>query len=150
MPAGIEIPRRLLLAYGRLGERLPPERVADALAAGLLEAGMPEPDLLPLAEEEALGTTLPALLEGLGFDLRMRAARAVVLAVASLQPRGLAGTLPFEIATRARQAGVPCYAVVHSNGMDLFDMRMLDLQAVLEGRTTASLKAAGRTLAELT
>jgi glycerate kinase len=147
--AGIAIPRRLLLAYGSLGPRLPAAAVARALAAGFAEAGSPEPDLLALDGDAGGKLTASALLDGQGFDARMRAARAVVLAVVSLAPRGLAGSLPFEVATRARQAGVPCYAVVHTNGMDLFDMRMLDLQTVLEGRSAASLQAAGRALAQL-
>jgi glycerate kinase len=53
-----------------------------------------------------------------------------------------------EIATRSRQAGVPCHAIVGSRQLDAFGMRMLDLQTVLEATTTRELTAAGRRLAK--
>ena len=53
----------------------------------------------------------------------------------------------FEIATRARQAGVPAYAVTGENELDAFDARMLDLQVILEARTVRGLAAAGTKLA---
>ncbi len=89
------------------------------------------------------------LLDEVDFDRRMRAARAVVIAVALLQERALAGSLAFEIATRARQAGVPCYAVAGENRLDPFDARILDLQAILQAADERALVAAGRRLAEL-
>jgi glycerate 2-kinase len=55
----------------------------------------------------------------------------------------------FEIATRARQAGVPAYAVAGENALDPFDERILDLQAILEASSPRALEAAGRHLAEL-
>jgi glycerate kinase len=90
-----------------------------------------------------------ALLEALDFDARMRRARAVVLAQWRLQERTLAGSAAFEIATRARQAGVPAYAVTAENTLDAFDARILDLQVILEASTARALAAAGRRLAEL-
>ena len=61
----------------------------------------------------------------------------------------VAGSAAFEIATRARQAGVPAYAVTGENALGAFDARMLDLQLVLEARGPRGLAAAGRRLASL-
>ena len=63
--------------------------------------------------------------------------------------RTLLGSLSFEIASRARQAGVPAYAVTAENALDAFDARILDLQLILQARTGRALQAAGRTLAGL-
>jgi glycerate kinase len=78
----------------------------------------------------------------------LREGRAVVIAAARLDERTLAGSLAFEVATAARQSGVPAYAVAAQSALDLFDARMLDLQMVLQARTAQSLRAAGRKLAE--
>ncbi len=87
------------------------------------------------------------VLDGLGFDARMLAARAVVLAVQRLRERTLAGSVAFEIATRARQAGVPGYAVAAVDELDSFDARMLDLQVVLTADSRRALRGAGGRLA---
>ena len=91
----------------------------------------------------------PFVLETLGFDRRMREARAVVTGEGKLDQQSLAGKLVSEVATRARQSGVPCYAVVGVRELDSFGARMLDLQTVIEAGTTAALEAAGERLAEL-
>ena len=101
-------------------------------------AGKPEPDECPIED------SLPA-----DFDVRMRRARAMIVGVGRLDRHTLAGSPAFEIATRARQAGVPAYAVTAVDELDPFDARMLDLQVVLEARNTHGLSTAGRTLAEL-
>ena len=89
------------------------------------------------------------VLDALGFDRRMRAARAVVTGEGTLDRQSLAGKAVSEIATRSRQGGVPCHAIVGSRGLDAFGARVLDLQAVLEAGTVAELERAGRELAEL-
>jgi glycerate kinase len=89
------------------------------------------------------------VLDATGFDARMRAARAVVTGEGRLDLQSLAGKVVSEVATRARQAGVPCYAVVGSRELDSFGARLLDLEAVLEAGTTRGLRAAGRRLAKL-
>jgi glycerate kinase len=89
------------------------------------------------------------VLDALDFDARMRAARAVVTGEGRVDQQSLAGKLVSEIATRARQAGVPCYAVVGRRDLDSFGARVLDLQAIIEARTLSALQAAGRHLAEL-
>ncbi len=56
--------------------------------------------------------------------------RAVVIACARLHDRTLAGSVTFEVATRARQAGVPAYAVAGRDELDPFEARILDLQVI--------------------
>jgi len=89
------------------------------------------------------------VLEQLDGDARMRAARAVVVGEGLLDLRTLAGKAPGELATRARQSGVPCFAVVGGRTLDAFGGRILDLQAVLEASTVDELELAGRQLATL-
>lgn len=85
----------------------------------------------------------PFVLAALDYETRMRAARAVITGEGRLDRQSLVGKIVSEVATRARQAGVPCHAVVGSNALDLFDLRILDLQLVLEATTIAELEAAG-------
>lgn len=89
----------------------------------------------------------PFVLDELGFDARMRAARAVVVGEARLDRATLEGRVAGEIATRARQAGVPCHAVVGEDAIDRFDARILDLQGVVVASTLDAIEAAGETLA---
>jgi glycerate kinase len=89
------------------------------------------------------------VLDAMAFDQRMRRARAVVTGEGRLDTQSLAGKAVSEIATRARQSGVPCHAVVGRRELDAFGLRVLDLQAVLEARTSAEIEVAGRALAEL-
>ena len=87
------------------------------------------------------------VLDALGFDARMRAARAVVTGEGKLDAQSLTGKVVSEVATRARQAGVPCHAIVGTRELDTFGARILDLQTVREAGTPAALRAAGRRLA---
>ena len=87
------------------------------------------------------------VLEQLAFDARMRAARAVVVGEARLDRGTLGGRVAGEAAIRARQAGVPCHAIVPRNAIDGFDARILDLQAIVEATTIAELEDAGERLA---
>jgi glycerate kinase len=88
----------------------------------------------------------PWVLDALGFDRRMRAARAVVTGEGQLDEQTLQGKLVGEIGTRTRQAGVPLHAIVGRDELDPFGKRMLDLMLVLEATTLAELEAAGETL----
>lgn len=146
------LPRTLLVVARSFEERLTAQRVAAAIARGL-EAGGWQTDLCPIDPGEAppAGSAgrVRELLDDLDFDARMRASRAVILAERRLQEDTLAGSAAFEIATRARQAGVPAYAVTAENRLDSFDARILDLQAILEAGSARSLRAAGRRLADL-
>jgi hypothetical protein len=150
------IPDTPLIAATAFGPRLAATRVAAALEEGLRAGGVAPGDQCPLqtapeagnrASPRPRGAELASLLAALDFDVRMRAARAVVLAERWLEERTLQDTTAFEIATRARQAGVPCYAVTSRNRLDAFDARMLDLQLVLQARDASALRAAGRRLA---
>ena len=142
-------PRHLLVASSAFGPRLSASAVAAAIARGVRAGGLPEPDLLPLSPAEEASEDVRALLDALDFDARMHRARAVVIAAARLEERTLAGSLAFEIATRARQSGVPAYAVTAENLLDAFDARILDLQTILEARGARSLTTAGRMLASI-
>jgi hypothetical protein len=84
-----------------------------------------------------------------GFDARLHLARALVIAAAELDPGRLPASMSFELATRARQGGVPAFAVTAHDGLDRFDARILDLQAVVQVGTLRGLAAAGRRLAKL-
>jgi glycerate 2-kinase len=89
------------------------------------------------------------VLDAVEFDARMLAARAVVTGEGKLDQQSLAGKLVSEIATRTRQSGVPCYAVVGTNELDSFGARVLDLQVILEAGSPTTLRSAGKQLAEL-
>lgn len=89
----------------------------------------------------------PFVLEQLDFDTRMRAARAVIVGEGRLERATLEGRVAGEIATRARQAGVPCHAIVGADAIDRFDARILDLQAILVASTLAEIETAGVALA---
>ncbi|HWG07578.1 MAG TPA: glycerate kinase [Solirubrobacteraceae bacterium] len=141
------ISRTLLLAARPFGARLPAERVATAIADGLRDGGW-EVDPCPFDDGSEQAAVI-SFVRSVDFEARMRAARAVVIAEPRLDERTLAGTLAFEIATRARQGGVPAYAVTGENSLNSFDARILDLQTILQARTHRSLVSAGRKLAEL-
>jgi hypothetical protein len=142
------IRRHALLACEPFSPRASAERVASALAGGLVAAGAPQPDAVELAAEES-DRDAAAALERAGFHARMLAARAVIVAVPSLSERTLAGSAAFEVATLARQSGVPCYGVAAKVELNEFDLRILDLQLVLGARGEAALRRAGERLAEI-
>ena len=110
-----------------------------------------DPGAVAVALRDERGARLvagvPFVLEALDFDARMRAAHAVVVGERRLDRSTLRGRVAGEIATRARQGGVPCHAVVGADAIDRFDARILDLQAIVEATTVAELEAAGEALA---
>jgi glycerate kinase len=159
--------RTLLVASRAFGERLDAQRVAAAVARGLRDGGW-QADPCPIEPLEATSRPprqrseasggrgsppadprLRELLLALDFDGRMRAARALIICERELHEDTLAGSVAFELATRARQAGVPAFAVTAHNGLDRFDARVLDLQAIVEAPGARSLRSAGRKLAGL-
>lgn len=131
----IGISHTVLVAAEALDARLSADSAASALAEGICENGSLTVDPYPLGE-----------LRG-DFDARMKASRAVVILAPSLDERTLLGSVPFEIATRARQSGVPAYAVTRENDLDPFDARILDLQLVIKARSLRALTQAGVRLA---
>jgi glycerate kinase len=68
------------------------------------------------------------VLDALDFDRRMLAAFAVVTGEGRLDEQTLAGKAVFEVATRCRQAGVPCYAVVGADVLDAFGKRLMNIE----------------------
>jgi glycerate 2-kinase len=136
--------KRLTQRLGALARRLdrdprgmPFTGAAGGLAGGLWAAFGAE--LVPGAA---------SVLDELGFDPRMRAARAVVSGEGRLDQQSLAGKAVSEVATRARQAGVPCYAIAGQNELSAFGMRILDLQGVQCAGTPGRLRSAGKRLGE--
>jgi glycerate 2-kinase len=141
-PQAVERLTKRLHALARRSER-DPRGVPMTGAAGGLSGG------LWAAFRAELVPGAAFVLDAVDFDLRMRRARAVLTGEGKLDQQSLAGKLVSEIATRARQSGVPCYAVVGRRELDTFGVRVLDLQMVIEAGTVGRLRAAGRTLAEV-
>lgn len=120
-----------------------PRGVAMTGAAGGLSGGL----WAAFGAELVQGAVF--ILDTLGFDARLRRARAVVLGEGRLDDQSLAGKALSEAAVRARQMGVPSHAIVGSRSLDAFGARILDLQTILEGGTPRQLQAAARRLARL-
>jgi glycerate kinase len=148
------ISQTVLVALEAFEGDLDAARGAAAVGRGLcVGEAMLEVDLCPLDgigdahahEPSAIATRLAEL----DFDTRMRAARAVVVGAGRLDEATLLGSATFEVATRARQAGVPAYAVTAVNALSPFDARILDLQVVLQARDVRGLRRAGEQLAEI-
>jgi glycerate kinase len=74
------------------------------------------------------------VLDVTGFDARARDAHAVVTGEGRLDDQTLSGKAVFEIATRCRQGGVPCYAVVGSDALDAFERRLMNLEVEAAAR----------------
>jgi glycerate kinase len=89
------------------------------------------------------------VLDAIGFDDAMRAARFVVTGEGRLDAQTLEGKACAEVATRARQGGVACHAVVGSNDLDPFRARVLDFGLIIEAGSIDALEAAGRELAAI-
>ena len=90
----------------------------------------------------------PYVLDRLGFDEALRTTAFVVTGEGRLDRQTLAGKIVGEVATRARQSGVRCHAVVGGRELDDFEARMLDLETVTEAGDLDAFAAAGRELAE--
>ena len=88
----------------------------------------------------------PYVLDAVGFDARMREAAFVVTGEGKLDAQTLAGKICGEVATRCRQRGVACHAIVGRNELEPFEERIIDLASVTEATTLAELEAAGRAL----
>jgi glycerate kinase len=95
----------------------------------------------------AHGATLvagaPYVLDTIGFDALMRGSAFVVTGEGALDDQTLQGKIVGEVATRCRQGGVTCHAIVGRNNLDPFGERIIDLASVTEATTLAELKRAG-------
>jgi glycerate kinase len=89
------------------------------------------------------------VLDAIGFDALMRASAFVVTGEGSLDEQTLQGKIVGEVATRCRQGGVTCHAIVGRNRLDPFGERIIDLASVTEATTLDRLRSAGAALVEL-
>ena len=137
--------RSLTRRLNALARRLPrdPRGVPMTGAAGGLSGGL----WSAFGAELVPGAAF--VLDAVGFDARMRSARAVVSGEGKLDQQSLVGKIVSEVATRARQAGVPCHAVVGTRELDAMGARVLDLDRVVAASTLVEIEAAGRALAEV-
>jgi glycerate kinase len=145
MPAVIS--KTVLVLSEDFAEGLDAEGVGAALARGLGADAALDCDLCPVSAGASAPVQAGRLLDERDFDRRLRAARCLLIATARLEDDTLAGSIVFEAATRARQTGVPTYAVTARDRLDPFEARIVDLQLVLEAGSSRALSAAGRKLA---
>ena len=134
-----EMVRRLAERLDSLAASLPrdPRGVAMTGAAGGLSGGL----------WAGLGASLvpgaPYVLDVVGFDERLRAADAVVVGEGKLDEQSLMGKIVGEIASRAREVGVPVHAIV---GVDALGDGAA-FASVTEATTLAEIEAAGERVA---
>jgi glycerate 2-kinase len=88
------------------------------------------------------------VLNALGFDESMRASAFVVTGEGRIDEQTLQGKLVGEVATRCRQAGVPCHGIVGRIELDAFSQRILDFASLREATTLEELEEAGRRLVD--
>jgi len=140
--AGPKTVKQLERRLQQQAQRLPrdPRGVPMTGAAGGLAGG------LWAAHGAHLEPGAAFVLKTLNFDERLRAARAGVVGEGRLDATTLEGKIAGEIATRARQAGVPCHAIVGTNAIDRFSARILDLQVIQQASTIQELQQAGERL----
>ena len=138
-PAMVE---RLERRLSELAEKLQRDPRGEPMtgAAGGLSGG------LWAAHGARLVAGAPYVLDAIGFDPLMRESAFVVTGEGRLDSQTLAGKIVGEVATRCRQGGVTCHAIVGSNALESFDERIIDLASVTEATTLQELEAAGRAL----
>lgn len=88
------------------------------------------------------------VLAAVRYDERMRAADLVITGEGRVDESTLTGKAVFEVATRARQAGVPCHAIAGENALDDFSFRLLGLDSIQEAGTPEQIAAATTRLRE--
>ncbi|HYN92149.1 MAG TPA: glycerate kinase [Thermoleophilaceae bacterium] len=134
--------KRLERRLDELASKLPrdPRREPMTGAAGGLSGG------LWAGHNARLVAGAPYVLDAIGFDALMRGSAFVVTGEGSLDEQTLQGKIVGEVATRCRQGGVTCHAIVGRNRLDPFGERVIDLASVTEATTLAELEAAGRAL----
>jgi glycerate 2-kinase len=90
----------------------------------------------------------PYVLDAIGFDALMRGSAFVVTGEGSLDEQTLQGKIVGEVATRCRQGGVPCHAIVGRDQLDPFGERIIDLASVTEATTLDEIRHAGAALVD--
>jgi glycerate kinase len=133
-------------AIGRLTSRLhalaqrldrDPRGVPMTGAAGGLSGGL---------WAEVGATLVPgaaAVLDAVGFDLRLRHAAAVVAGEGRIDHQSLAGKIVGEIAARAARAGVPLHIVVGRDQLDSRSREQLGPASIREATTLEAIAEAG-------
>ena len=110
-------------------------------AAGGLSGG-----LWAALRRHASARGAPYVLDAIGFDPLMRGSAFVVTGEGGLDNQTLQGKIVGEVATRCRQAGVTCHAIVGRNELEPFSERIIDLASVTGASTLAEIEAAARAL----
>jgi glycerate kinase len=134
--------KRLERRLDELAGRLPrdPRGIPMTGAAGGLSGGL----------WGALGARLVPgaayVLDAIGFDAAMKASAFVVTGEGRLDSQTLEGKIVGEVATRCRQGGLACHAIVGRDELDPFDERIIDLASVSEATDLEEMEAAGRRL----
>lgn len=77
------------------------------------------------------------VLDTIGFDATMRESFAVVTGEGSMDRQTLRGKAVFEVATRCRQGGVPCYALPGVDRLDAFAHRLMNVEVEPAARNGA-------------
>ena len=137
-----ELVKRLERRLDELAGRLPrdPRGIPMTGAAGGLSGGL----------WGGLGARLVPgaayVLDAIGFDAAMKASAFVVTGEGRLDSQTLEGKIVGEVATRCRQGGVACHAIVGRDELDPFDERIIDLASVSEATDLEEMEAAGRRL----
>jgi glycerate 2-kinase len=140
--AGPELVKRLERRLDELAEKLPrdPRGVPMTGAAGGLSGGL----------WGGLGAGLVPgaayVLDAIGFDAAMKRSAFVVTGEGRLDSQTLEGKIVGEVATRCRQGGVACHAIVGRDELDPFEERIIDLASVSEATDLREMEAAGRRL----
>jgi glycerate 2-kinase len=140
--AGPELVKRLEKRQNELAEKLPRDPRGEPMtgAAGGLSGG------LWAAHRARLQHGASFVLDSIGFDERTRASSFVVTGEGRIDAQTLQGKIVGELATRCRQTGVPCHAVVGKNELQPFEERIIDLASVRVATTLEELEEAGRLL----
>ncbi len=89
------------------------------------------------------------VLDAVGFDQRLVAARAVIFGEGRLDDQTGQGKVLAEAAARARRAGVPCHAIVGQNALGAHASSELGIDRVIEASTLAEIEAAASALARV-
>jgi glycerate kinase len=134
--------KKLIEWLDTIAEKLPrdPRGVMLTGAGGGLSGG------LWAAAGADLKSGAAFVLDRLGFNARMTTARAVITGEGRLDHQTLLGKAVGEVATRARQLGVPCHAIVGQRQMTEFEGRILDFETISEAGTARSIANAAERL----
>jgi glycerate 2-kinase len=138
--ADAEMVKRLEQRLDELAAKLPHDPRGEPMtgAAGGLSGG------LWAQHGASLQHGASFVLDTIGFDERMREAAFVVTGEGRIDSQTLQGKIVGELATRCRQNGVTCHAVVGKIELDEFSTRILDLASLTEATTLEELQEAGR------